>query len=263
MKGISISTCFDYSIPIEDQLGMISDAGFSHVSLGGNFAHSGILEQGSFEKVKTAIDISGLLVDTLHGQNMDSDSAFEINKKVALAASRLSAPVVVLHCSSFAFNPDSLEYRKKDIVAKLPQYAEIAETCGIRFAFENLMPGAPTELCEYVLQTSDPKYFGFCYDSSHDQIDGPNPMDLLKRNIGRLSAVHISDRIREFVDHVIPGEGFIDLREIGEIISSAYVDFPLLFEVMTTHSQYKEPHEFLSAAYSEALKLSSIINKTA
>ena len=30
----SISTCFDYSIPVEKQLPMIADAGFTHVSLG-------------------------------------------------------------------------------------------------------------------------------------------------------------------------------------------------------------------------------------
>ncbi len=263
MNGISISTCFNYSSPIEDQLHMISEAGFSHVSFGSNYAHSGILEQSSLENVKSAISANCLLVDTVHGYNMDADGAFEINKKVASAASKLGAPVVVLHCSSFAFNPDSLDCRKKDTIAKLPQYAEVAEACGIRFAFENLMPGAPTELCEYVLQASDPKYFGFCYDSSHDQIDGPNSPELLKRHIGRLAAVHISDRIREFVDHVIPGEGFIDLKSIGEIIGTAGADFPLLLEVMTTHSRYKEPREFLSAAYSEALRLSSLINKTA
>lgn len=255
MNGISISTCFDYSIPFEEQLCMIRNAGFAFISFGSNYQHSGILHPVGLKNAVSAVRANGLAVDTVHGCNMDTEGAVDINTKAAIAARELGAPVVVLHCSSFAFDPSSLDERKKDISSKLRQYTEISKEFGVKFAFENLMPGAPTELCEYILKASDPKYFGFCYDSSHDQIGGPKPPDLLKRHIDRLTAVHISDRIKEFVDHVIPGEGFVNFDDIAWLMKNNSFEFPLLMEVMTTHSRYKDPLEFLSAAYSSAVKL--------
>lgn len=55
----------------------------------------------------------------------------------------------------------------------------------------------------------DPALFGFCYDSAHVQIDGPRPFQLLDDLQDRVIAVHLSDRLRAFTDHVLPGEGFI------------------------------------------------------
>jgi hypothetical protein len=43
MEEISISTCFNYSISIEDQLKLISNAGYRFVSIGGNYTHSASL----------------------------------------------------------------------------------------------------------------------------------------------------------------------------------------------------------------------------
>lgn len=39
MKSISISTCFNYSIPIEKQIPMIKKTGFSHISIGSEYEH--------------------------------------------------------------------------------------------------------------------------------------------------------------------------------------------------------------------------------
>lgn len=42
---ISISTCFDYGIPIEQQIPLIAKAGFSYVSLGENKEHSRLMSK--------------------------------------------------------------------------------------------------------------------------------------------------------------------------------------------------------------------------
>lgn len=131
----------------------------------------------------------------------------------------------------------------------------MARGSGVRFALENVLPGVATDFIEEIINETDPAYFGFCYDSSHDQVGGPHSFGLLDRLSGRLIAVHISDRIREFVDHVIPGEGFIDFDHMCSLLRQASIDFPLLMELMTTHSRYKEPQVFLAAAYEEAAKL--------
>jgi len=56
---------------------------------------------------------------------------------------------------------------------------------------------------------------------------------------GRLIAVQLSDRIRDFVDHVLPGEGFIDWGAVCEQLRLARFDRPLLLEVSTTTAAIK------------------------
>lgn len=255
MNGISVSTCFDYSISFKNQLKLIHKAGFSHFSIGADYSHSGILERKNLEIIRTLAEEYRLSIDTIHGYAMDKQDTLDINRKLAKAAYYLEVPVIVLHCSAFTIDSTALDHRKRDVVSKIPAFEKIAKAYNITFAFENVMPGAATQLTEFAVNHSDPDYFGFCYDSSHHQIDGPHNFDLLKRNVNRLKAVHISDRIRGFVDHVIPGEGFINFKQMTEIIHSVNLEFPLLMEVTTEHSRYKNPEEFLIKAYKEAKKL--------
>ena len=56
----------------------------------------------------------------------------------------------------------------------------------------DVMPGPATDLVRRALQNLDPSVFGLCYDSSHDQIDGPRPFDLIGEFDGRIFTVHLS-----------------------------------------------------------------------
>jgi sugar phosphate isomerase/epimerase len=96
---------------------------------------------------------------------------------------------------------------------------------------------------------------GICYDSSHDQIDGPREFSFLEMNKSKVIKVHISDRIKEFVDHVIPGEGFIDFESIVRYLKQSAFELPLLLEVMMTHSKYKDTEIFLNEAYKKGVEL--------
>ena len=49
-KNISISSCFDYDIPLEEQMKYISKAGFMHISFGSNLEHSKLFVQGRVEQ---------------------------------------------------------------------------------------------------------------------------------------------------------------------------------------------------------------------
>lgn len=75
--------------------------------------------------------------------------------------------------------------------------------------------------------------------------------------------MQLSDRIRDFVDHVIPGEGFIHFQDVCAELAQAGYDRPLLLEVSTTHSVIKTPREFLRIAHRQACssRLRSIIVK--
>ena len=67
----SISTTFDYRIPIEQQLPMIRKAGFTHVSFGMNYEHSGLLDEANWPRLQKLLDENDLAVDTVHGYDLD------------------------------------------------------------------------------------------------------------------------------------------------------------------------------------------------
>lgn len=252
MHNTSISTGFNYDIPIFEQIPMIKEAGFTHISLGKDYSHSGLLEEERLNQLYDAIINAGLKVDTIHGYDLDQPDYLEVNEKVAKAAKKLGAKTVVVHCSAFEF-PDTQYEDKYAIVSKrIKNIKYIAEKNNVKFAFENVVPGLPTKLCEEMIEIGNSDYIGFCYDSSHDQIDGPRNMELLCRQNNKLTAVHLSDRIKEFVDHVIPGEGFINFDEMLPLLKQSGFDGPILMEVEMTHSKYKNIKEFLKKAHEAA-----------
>lgn len=253
----SISTTFNYNIPLEKQLQLIKEAGFEYVSLGMNYEHSGILNDNKLQELALNIKTMGLRVDTVHGYDLDREDSIEVNERVARAAVMLGAAVVVVHCSAFGFSDEEYDAKYTLVSRRIKTLESIAEKYAIQFALENVMPGRPTELCEKMVRLGDPRYIGFCYDSSHDQIDGPRPIDLLKRMKDRLIAVHISDRIKEFMDHVVPGEGFIDFDAIAEVLQKVGYERPLLMEVEMTHSKYKDVEVFLREVQKSAILITN------
>lgn len=260
MAQTSVSTTFDYSIPLEKQLPMIRKAGFSHVSFGMNYAHSGLLEEENWKRLREQINENGLSVDTIHGYDLDREDSIEVNAKLARAAKFFGAPVVVIHCTVFWFEDDEYEEKFRIVSGRIKEMEKIAKETGIRFAFENMVPGKPTDLCVEMVKMADPQYIGFCYDSSHDQIDGPRPMDLLSEMKDRVIAVHLSDRIREFVDHVIPGEGFVHFDEILPLLKESSFRGPILMEVGVENSRYKDAEELLAKAQEAAGQFWSEVN---
>lgn len=247
-KRISISTCFDYSIPIERQLALVSEAGFTHISLGQNRSHFDYLSNEGIRKIRKLLDSYSLRIDTIHGPETTKTNTSEL-ALIAKSAVELQAPVVVLHGGPFDFKKDELESRLVELRRICKELDSISRQTGVKFALENVLPGPATKLIERAIIETDPDTIGFCYDSSHDQIGGPKPFALLKELKDRLIAVHLSDRVKEFVDHIIPGKGFIDWDDLCSILRNLKITFPLLLELMTTNSYEKDATSFLKSAY--------------
>lgn len=253
---ISVSSCFDYNIPLTEQMKYITKAGFSHISLGSNLEHSRLFDVGVPERIKSALDENGLKIDTIHSPySLTNDNWQSAMKNTMQAAADLNCPIVVVHCTSFM----AKEIKSSDDVEALKnsveQLAIMCEKYHIKAALENLCPGTATQVLEEMLEISNPEWIGFCYDSSHDQVDGPRDMKLLEKWKHRLITVHISDRIKPFTDHVTIGEGFINFDELAKILRTIEFDFPLLMEVSKTYSRYQNTDEFLKNTYSGASKL--------
>ena len=246
---LSISTVFDYGIPIQAQISLIAEASFTHISLGAKESYSACLSRESRSHLKELLDEHSLAVDTIHGPSPDRDDSIDLLAKAARAACDLSAAVVVLHGGPFNFEKDELAGRLDALLRCCEAVQPVASEAGVVFALENVMPGPATDIVRQALPKLDPRHFGFCYDSSHDQIGGPRPFDLLEELGDRLVAVHLSDRVREFVDHVPPGDGFIDWGTLCTLIRRSSFAGPVGLEVMVANSFEKDALEFLKLTH--------------
>jgi sugar phosphate isomerase/epimerase len=250
----SVATSFNYDVPIEKQVRLVAEAGFSHLSLGSLPDHSGYLEAPRRRELKGRVADQGLAMDTIHARPLHHPNALEDAAETLSAAAELGASFVVAHVGPFNCEVDGLDERLTFILAVCNRLVPVINATGVRLALENVMPGPATDLVRRALFDLDPAAFGLCYDSSHDQIDGPRPFHLIDEFSNRIFAVHLSDRIKAHVDHVIPGEGFIPWADMCQKLGLANYIGPILMEVLMAHSRFQVPADFLREAYLAARK---------
>jgi len=255
-QKISISSSFNYSIPILDQIDFISDIGFTHLTLGRDYEHSGIFDTERLAALKEKLEECSIHIDTIQNSvDLDCEEWDNILIRTIEAAVFLGVNVIAVHCSKLIFEAGEYEARKMAISRKLKKIEYLCRQNNIRVALENVAPGISTKLMEDMLEIGNPQYIGFCYNSSNDQINGPRPMDLLEKWKYRMIAVRISDRIGEYAENALPGEGYIDFDAMTEIFKSVHSDIPFLVEVTMKNSKYQDAHEFLQIAYDAAARL--------
>lgn len=231
MTWWSFSTCVDYGVPIEEQIIAGVRAGFSHVSPS-RPSHAGYDTAQGRGLLRRLCEEHGLAVESLHAPRVLGPDGASALRRTIEAAEALDAGVVVVHATEFEIQA---EYRRSALTEALDlckAVEPVLRGSGVVLALENLMPGSATAVVEELLGHLDPTLFGFCFDSSHDQIDGPRPLDLLERQRARLAALHLSDRSAPFVDHLAPGDGFVDWAAIGGQLRAAGYARPILLELI-------------------------------
>ena len=255
-KQISVSTSFNYGLPIENQVQMISNAGFSHLTLGSNLDHFNYFDSDDRLKLLRILNNNNLFIDTIHGKSLHQDNNLELLEKTILAAKEFEVKYIVVHISPFMFDKKDYESLFENLKLLKNDLIKLLEKNKIKLALENVFPYHELDLLTEYLKYLNHELIGICYDSSHDQIDGPRDFTFLEKNKTKVMKAHISDRIKEFVDHVIPGEGFINFDKIIEYLKQSAFEFPLLLEVMMTHSRYNSsPELFLSEVYKKGSEI--------
>jgi sugar phosphate isomerase/epimerase len=254
-RALSIGTSFNYDLTLAEQFPLIAAAGFTHVSLGGREEHAGYLSRAGRDRIKALLRTHALALDTVHGPRADHPEASTLLAATVEAAADLGALVVVAHGGPFDFPAAELPKRLDRLLRTCEALSPVLERTGVALALENVLPGPATDLVRQALPRLDARHVGFCYDSAHDQIGGPRPFDLLIELRGRLRAVHLSDRVREHVDHVPPGEGFIDWPALCRGLRAAPFAGPVLLEVAVEHAAEREPRRFLARAYAAGCQL--------
>lgn len=222
--------------------------------MGARPEHSGYLEAERRLELKERMAGVGLVIDTIHAGPLHHPGGLEQAAATLSAAAELGASSVVAHVGPFNCAADELDKRLILVLSVCNALVPVIVANGVPFALENVMPGPATHLTRRALFELDPSAFGLCYDSSHDQIDGPRAFDLIDEFRNRIFAVHLSDRIKAHVDHVIPGEGFVAWDDMCQKLAIANYIGPILMEVMMTHSRFHAPDDFLHKAHSAARK---------
>lgn len=92
---------------------------------------------------------------------------------------------------------------------------KVAEDIKIKVAFENTQMFHYTD---FILNEFKSNYIGFCYDSSHDFVNGQSNGDILDKWKDILLCVHLSDNDGLCDRHWIPGTGHVNWQKIINII---------------------------------------------
>lgn len=264
---LAIGTCFDYSIPIDDQLPQVSKTSFRTISLGGSAEHSGYLTAAGRFRLAALAHEHGLTIESLHvpyGAKHDisySDSERRMASvcRVALAmaaAVELGASTAILHLQSWPTEPARQDV--DSLLRSLEALVETAEIMKLRLAAENLPGESANRFLRRALAEFQSDYFGFCYDSSHDQLGPEPPYKILEDFADRLFAVHLSDNDARDDRHWIPFTGVVDWEKVCYMLHQARFAHPLLLEV--ENNDHTPTDEFLGKAAAAAERLKILIS---
>lgn len=267
---ISIGTTFNYEIPLKEQLPLIKKAGFTHISLGGSdLEHSRYLTQDGQRNIAKLVSNEGLKVCSVHAPFLRKDAdlsspdrklsskSLQILKRGIDAARYLGAKVIVFHPSPWTADMpdlDKSDERKQILVEQVFKLIDYVDSNDIKIAVENLPSAIVNDLLSFSLDNVKNDNFGFCYDSSHDNLVS-HPFEILRNYKNRLLTTHISDSRGQKDDHMLPFEGNIHWDEFCKLFGQVDFRGVFLLEVEMRESAFKVPTEFLIEARSRGLKL--------
>jgi sugar phosphate isomerase/epimerase len=263
---IAIGTCFDYRIPIDQQLAQIATTPFRLISLGGDPNHSGYLATQRRFRLSGLAEEHGIAIASLHApygpkydiSYSDSETRMASVCRIALAMSaavELDARTVILHLQSWPVEAGVQDV--DSLLRSLEALVETAENMRIRLAAENLPGEVANVFLRRALSEFKSDYFGFCYDSSHDQLGPGKPYEILEEFAERLFAVHLSDNDGLEDRHWIPFTGIVDWERVCYVLHKARYANPLLLEVENNGQIPTE--EFLAKSAVAAIRLRTLI----
>ena len=106
-----------------------------------------------------------------------------------------------------------------------------------------------------MLKEFNSDYIGFCYDSSHDFVDGESKGEILDKWKNRLFSVHLSDNDGLCDRHWIPGKGHVDWDRIIPIIKKTGCKSFSMEAYPFEEEKELAPSDFLMKARDNLLKL--------
>jgi sugar phosphate isomerase/epimerase len=138
------------------------------------------------------------------------------------ALKRLGGSLVVVHPSDLPRHDADVRARLRDCQESLARLADSCAHDGLTLVVESPLPhligGHPDEFAQ-ILQPLDERV-GVCLDTGHTAL-GRHWHRFVEVSGSRLIHVHASDNRGQFDDHLPPGEGHLDWRDIRDSLRRA------------------------------------------
>jgi sugar phosphate isomerase/epimerase len=261
---VSIGTTFNYDIRLREQLAMVSRVGFRYVSLGARVDHSGYLTASGRQRIKKHLTGQGIGICSLHtpfGKHFDISSpdpvktrrTMDCYKRCVDAAQYFGAHVLIFHPTAY-MQFDDLDSRKEAIIDNVYRLLDHARGTEVSLAIENEHFPPANDILRFSLDKIPDRTYGFCYDTSHDNLTR-YPLMILKQYSHRLLTTHISDNRGETDDHMLPYEGSFPWPAFCRVFSKIHFRGVFLLEVEMRESVFDSPSEFLQEAFTRGQRL--------
>lgn len=245
----SIFSWFGFVQPLPERLKMIRQAGFSGVSLWWEDETYPALIP--VDEMPSMVREAGLIFENMHTPYQDVNDLWVKNQELRLSTvnryrhylqqcNQHEIPVLVMHATDLG-GPQKLSQEGLDSFSIL---SRSAEEYGVRIAVENTRDA---KLVDALLEELAGDWFGLCYDSSHDWLEGQTKGDLLEKWIHRVYTTHLSDNDMTKDCHWIPGDGKVDWSRISFLLSQSNLNFYSM-ELLGSIQPVDQPHDFLGRA---------------
>ncbi|PKK84285.1 MAG: hypothetical protein CVT49_03920 [candidate division Zixibacteria bacterium HGW-Zixibacteria-1] len=256
-----ISTTVDHTVDIFTQLDICAGSGFDFISVSARPEHSHFLDKEAFEKVLKRVNDLGLFIESAHfpfwegydpaaAQKSDREAAIDRLIEYMEFALSYAVPTVIVH-PHYYFS-DSREACLERAAESIAEILSLKPR-NIRMVIENLPTAKGSWICEKLLEMFDDHQIGFCFDSSHENMSG-EPFHLLSKFYHRLTTTHLSDNHGQSDEHLVPGDGTIDWKELRRYIDKSALS-NILFEVGTGERLTEPLEQFVGRAGRKAAEL--------
>jgi sugar phosphate isomerase/epimerase len=247
---IGLSTAVDLTVAIERQFELFSKNKIDFVSLCAVPDHSGFFDYDKISRTFKLADSLNLSIDSVHvpfnpPYNLAAMDSYE--REVALErtavyierATALKIPIAIIHPHHYFY--DSKEACLERCIGALERLHGRVGRLSITVAIENMPTSQGSWICDRILENFGPELFGFCFDSSHENMSG-EPFHLLKKYYSRMTTCHLSDNHGRADEHLPPYDGNIDWPLLRKYFDKATQMSNILFEV-GTGQKLSEPIE--------------------
>jgi sugar phosphate isomerase/epimerase len=199
-------------------------------------------------QMKDYIAAGGMPCDSLHaifGEEYDPSApdeqarlqAVDTYRREGELALELGGPIVVVHCSTIrrdGVSPEELDRRVKQLEKSISELGAFGRDNGLEYLFENLpgyhplgsdMAGLAT-----IMRRTSAENTSICLDTGHAHMTGGAATAVLQaRDLIRY--VHFSDNFGERDEHLMPGEGSLDLPALADALAEVRFDGTIMLEV--------------------------------
>ncbi len=258
---IGISTTVDCTVDITRQFELFSQNNFDFVSICADPEHSHFFDKQKILEIFDLAQRLNLLIESAHAPfyppyniaALDTDEkkmAIEKTARYIEYGAELKLSIVIIHPHHYFY--DSKEACLERAIESLERLDQMIGHLPLTVAVENMPTSQGSWICDQILRFFGPEKYGFCYDSSHENMSG-EPFHLLKKHYQRMTTCHLSDNNGQSDEHLPPYDGNINWPELRSYFDKARQMTNILFEV-GTGQKLNEPIETFVKRTAEAAR---------